>query len=310
MSERIHDDEVDTSATVVHSLLAQQLPELAGRSLTYLRNSGTVNAMWRVNCADGRDAVVRLPRTADFARGVDKEARLLPSLAESALIDLVAIPTLRHLGEPTDAFPLRWLVLDWLAGDDAWTRRDDLAMRELADQLAEIVGAIGELTTIDAPDRRAGQRGGPLLPMLDRLDRWLSDPQWNAESLVDVQAVRRCADVCREAADEPVDRRFVHGDLIPGNLLVTKGTLSAVIDWGGCGYGDWAQDLGPAWSVLDRAGGQRFRAALKPDPSTWLRAKAFELEQAVGGVLYYTPRDHPLADVMGWTLDRVLNDSE
>jgi len=140
---------------------------------------------------------------------------------------------------------------------------------------------------------------------LAALDGWLDDPAWSAGDLVDVAAIRRCADECREASDI-VERVFVHGDLIPGNLLTTDGRLSAVIDWGGAGYGDPAQDLAPAWSVFDGRARDAFVEAMGADDETWLRARAFELEHAVGGIVYYAPRGHPLADVMRRTLDRLL----
>ncbi len=39
----------------------------------------------------------------------------------------------------------------------------------------------------------------------------------------------------------------MHGDLLPGNLLVGNGRLSAVIDFGGLNVGDPACNLQPAW---------------------------------------------------------------
>lgn len=108
--------------------------------------------------------------------------------------------------------------------------------------------------------------------------------------------------------DDTVDTRFVHGDLIPGNLLVRSGRLSAIIDWGGAGHGDPAQDLAPAWSVLDRRSRNVFRLAVGADDATWVRARTIELEHAVGGVLYYVPRRHVLGEVMARTLRRILDD--
>ena len=49
----------------------------------------------------------------------------------------------------------------------------------------------------------------------------------------------------------------MHGDLLPGNLLVVDGRLSAVIDFGGLNVGDPACDLQPAWNVF--AGDSRAR---------------------------------------------------
>ena len=146
------------------------------------------------------------------------------------------------------------------------------------------------------------------MPLLERLDRWLDDPRWHAADLIDVAAVRRCAERTREIADAAVADRFVHGDLIPGNVLVTGGRLAAIIDWGSAGYADPAQDLTPAWALFDGNARQIFRDATSADDASWLRARAFALEQAVGGVLYYTPRRHPLGDVMARTLGRILGE--
>ena len=99
---------------------------------------------------------------------------------------------------------------------------------------------------------------------------------------------------------------FVHGDLIPGNLLVDCGSLDAIIDWGGAGWGDLAQDLAPAWAVFNGAARSEFREAMHVDEATWIRGRAFELEHAVGGVLYYVPKRHPLGDVMARTLGGIL----
>ncbi|MBL0004715.1 MAG: hypothetical protein IPP00_12255 [Actinomycetales bacterium] len=42
------------------------------------------------------------------------------------------------------------------------------------------------------------------------------------------------------------------------------------------------------------------------DDDSWLRARGYALQQAVAGVIYYTPRRHPLADVMRRTLHAIL----
>jgi len=42
--------------------------------------------------------------------------------------------------------------------------------------------------------------------------------------------VRRLAAEALEFSTEPVVTGFTHGDLIPGNLLIDHGRLSAIID--------------------------------------------------------------------------------
>lgn len=308
MPERLHDDEPDTSEATVRALLDAQCPGWSGHSMSYLRNSGTSNALWRVRVPDAEDVVVRLPRRTEAVASISLEAELLPLLVKTALADVVDMPRLRHVGEPEEVFPHRWAVLGWIDGSDAWSARSDLDLDILATDLARAIRSIGGLRGMPAPDRDPGERGGPVGPVLRRLDWWLDDPRWNASDLIDVASVRRRAAESAEVGGEPVAAGFVHGDLIPGNLLTEGSRLSAIIDWGSAGYGDPAQDLAPAWAVFDRRSRQVFKDAIEVDDATWLRARAFELEHAVGGVLYYTPRDHPLGDVMARTLRRILDE--
>ncbi|MEM7287944.1 MAG: phosphotransferase [Actinomycetota bacterium] len=311
MEDRIHDHELDTSEGIVRALLASQLPAWADATMARLDSSGTTNALWRLTGADGSRAVARLPRMESGAAGIETESALLPALAATDLGRRFRLPELVHVGRPQDAYPLPWLVSTWLDGEDLWTLRDAPAARshELADDLAAIVASIGSLQGLAAPDRAPGSRGGPLRELLEQLRRWLEDPRWRAADLVDVAAIGRLADEAAEVADGPTPRRFVHGDLIPGNLLVSDGRPTAIIDWGGAGHGDPAQDLAPAWSILDHDLRRRFRDAVGADDATWLRARTIELEHALGGVLYYRPRGHALGDVMARTLDRILDDS-
>jgi aminoglycoside phosphotransferase (APT) family kinase protein len=308
VAERIHDDELDTSELTVRVLLASQRPEWSDATISYLRTSGTDNAMWRVHLPDDEDVVLRLPRRTRAARTISLELDLLPRFPDSPLARVVATPTVRHVGEPDEVFPHQWAALGWLDGTDAWSARHDLEphLGRVALDLARAVRTLRELRDLPAPVREPGYRGGPLEPLLARLDRWLDDPAWNADRLIDVRAVKQSAAESGEVAGERVDLCFVHGDLIPGNLLVARQALTAIIDWGSAAYADPAQDLAPAWAVLNETSRRVFREAVEADDATWLRARAFALEQAVGGVLYYRPRRHPLADVMARTLHRIL----
>ena len=154
------------------------------------------------------------------------------------------------------------------------------------------------------PDPSAGRRGGGLATLDEDLEEWLDE----AGGLVDVDAVRGSWQESRAAADWDGRAVLSHGDLIPGNLLVQGGRLSAVIDWGGAGAGDPALDLIPAWAVVDGQAAARFRGAVAVDDDMWLRARGYAPQQALAGVAYHTPRRHPLAQVMGRTLASILPD--
>lgn len=51
---------------------------------------------------------------------------------------------------------------------------------------------------------------------------------------------------------------WIHGDLLPFNLLVHEAVLTAVIDFGGLGVGDPATDLLPTWSCFTVDARERF----------------------------------------------------
>ena len=307
----IHDDEPDTSELIVRSLLETECPNWAHLPVEYLATSGTDNAMWRIHVEAGPDMVVRLPRRPGAAASVLQETTVLQQLERESIGSIVQTPKVRHIGAPHDVFAHHWSVLEWIDGDDAWTLRHELDSRSLhalADDLAAAVDAIGTVGAHDVRPRSPGQRGGPLLALLDRLSNWLDSSEWNAENFFDVSAVRRLASEAYEVVDEAVNEGFVHGDLIPGNLLVDGGRLTAIIDWGGAGRGDTAQDLAPAWAVLDASQRAAFKAAVGADEAAWIRGRTFELEHAVGGILYYVPKGHPLGDVMTRTLERILDE--
>jgi len=311
VTERIHDDEPDTSEPVARALLEEECPQWARSRLEYLTTSGTDNAMWRVRLDHGPDVVLRLPRRPRAAAGVAQEVAVLQQLKAASIGSIVTTPTVRHVGRPHEVFPHHWSVLEWIGGADAWTLRNSLDGRPLdalANDLARAVTAIAEVNADGVRQRPPGSRGGPLRPLLDRLGGWLDGPEWNAASLIDVDAVKRLAAEAHEVVDEPVTEGFVHGDLIPGNLLLDGHRLTAIIDWGGAGRGDTAQDLAAAWSVLTAAERPAFKESVGADEAAWIRGRTFELEHAVGGVLYYVPRAHPLGDVMTRTLGRILGD--
>lgn len=304
----LHDGEADTEQETVAALLRHQAPEFATLPLVRISgtdgNTGTDNVLYRL----GSDFLVRLPRTASAATGLHTEARLLPRLRQALP---TAIPEVVHEGTATERYPHPWAVLRWLPGVDAWTARAGLTGAQgmrLAEDLAQVVSALWELPRAAYTDavatRGPGRRGGGLAALTDDLQEWLAD----AGGLVDVDAVRGSWQESLTAADWDGRTVLSHGDLIPGNLLVQGDRLSAVIDWGGAGAGDPALDLIPAWDVLDGHAAARFREAVAVDDDSWLRARGYSLQQAVAGVVYYTPRRHPLADVMRRALEAILRD--
>jgi aminoglycoside phosphotransferase (APT) family kinase protein len=98
---------------------------------------------------------------------------------------------------------------------------------------------------------------------------------------------------------------WIHGDVSAGNLLVTRGRLSAVVDFGCAGVGDPACDLAIAWTLFSGESRKAFRSALPLDPGTWARGKGWALWKALI-TLAGQRRSSPLEEAK---VRRVLNEA-
>jgi aminoglycoside phosphotransferase (APT) family kinase protein len=108
-------------------------------------------------------------------------------------------------------------------------------------------------------------------------------------------------------ADPPV---WIHGDILPTNLLVQQGRLSAVIDFGALGVGDPACDLQVAWNLLSLRSREVFRAALGVDEAAWVRGKGWALSVGLIALPYYYISNPVLAGIARRTIDAVLADNQ
>lgn len=264
---QLHADEVPVDADLVGRLVRAQFPEWAGVAITPVTSTGTDHAVFRL----GEELAVRLPRIGWAVEQAAKERAWLPRLARSLPVEL---PLPVALGEPDLGYPWPWSVCRWLDGDDAQGSRVDPG------ELARFLVALRGVDPAGAPST-AGRRGGGLAPFDASTRAGIAALQ----DEIDADRALEIWEAALAAPPAPV-RTWVHGDLLPGNLIVRAGHLTGVIDWGSSGLGDPACDLATAWSFdpQDRAG---FGAALGADDDAWARARGTALSQAVAFIPYY-----------------------
>ena len=101
---------------------------------------------------------------------------------------------------------------------------------------------------------------------------------------------------------------WLHGDLHPANVLVDRGRVSAVIDFGDITAGDPATDLSIAWMLLTREARAGLRSSAGDvDDATWARARGWALALAVA--ILSSSADNPVMHGVGRrTLEAVLRD--
>jgi aminoglycoside phosphotransferase (APT) family kinase protein len=269
----MHPDELEVDEILVRRLLAEQFPEWAGLPLRRVRSSGTVNAMYRL----GDARVVRLPFVESGSGGIDREAAWLPRLAAHLPI---RIPAVHGVGAPAEGYPCPWLVLDWIPGD-----HPDPARLPRPEALAtELAGFVLALRAIDPANAPRGHRGFSL----GRFDDAVRVSLHAARDLIDESALVGVWDDALRAEPYAGPPVWVHGDLLPANVLLRSGSLDGVLDFGAAGVGDPAADLIAAWSILP--GGEprdRFRRALAADEAAWSRGRGYAILQAAVALPYY-----------------------
>jgi aminoglycoside phosphotransferase (APT) family kinase protein len=270
----MHPDEVQTDADLVRRLLAGQFPHWANLPLELVVSYGTDHDIYRL----GDHLAVRLPRIGWATRQAALEAHWLPQFAP--LLPL-AVPVPLAQGTPADGYPFEWSVYEWLRGANANGTLAD--MEQAAVDLAAFIKALRTIATAGAHPRTPGSRGGPLIEGDAQVRRAIVA----LGNRIDGKAALRAWEESLAAPAWDGPEVWVHGDLLPGNLLVVDGRLSAVIDFGGLNVGDPACDLQPAWNVFSGSSRARFRAELAVDDASWLRGRGWALSQALSALPYY-----------------------
>ncbi len=279
-TRRMHADEVDIDASLVRRLVSGQFPRWADLPLERVESSGTDNAMYRL----GEDMAVRLPRIGGAADTVDREQRWLPRLAP---LLPVAVPTPLGKGHPAEGYPWHWSVFRWLDGTNPVAGR--VAEPDvLAKDLAEFVTALRRIDPADGPP--AG-RGAPLATRDAPTRAAIED----LHGLVDTGAVTAAWEEALRIPEWSGGPAWVHGDLSPGNALLTDARLSGVIDFGCAGVGDPTVDLIVAWNLLPADARDVFRAALGIDDATWARGRGWALSISLIQLPYYRNTNPALA---------------
>jgi aminoglycoside phosphotransferase (APT) family kinase protein len=291
----MHAGEVGTDAALVRRLLARQFPHWADLTIDPVVSYGTDHDIYRL----GDHLAARLPRIGWATGQAAKEAEWLPKLAPHLPL---AVPVQLTIGRPAEGYPFEWSVYEWLPGVNANGTIDDLD--QAAADLAAFVNALRQVDTTDAHLRPTGGRGAPLAELDNQVRRSIAELGDRIDSDATVRSWEESLDASRWDGEEV----WVHGDLLPGNLLVVAGRLSAVIDFGGLNVGDPACDLQPAWNVFAGDSRTRYRSELGADDSSWLRGRGWALYQAVSALPYYWDTNPGMIRQASHALAQVLAD--
>ena len=284
-------------AQLAARLVASQFPHWAHLPIAPSDVAGWDNRTFRL----GTELSIRMPSHSAYVAQVDKEHRWLPRLAPRLPFE---VPRPIARGEPGDGYPFPWSVYGWIEGEDAAVDRID----DLTAFAEDLAGFLRALQTIDAtggppPGPHNFFRGGPLAT-------------YDQETRTALAAVRgRRAATALAVWEEALASAWrgapvwVHGDVAAGNLLVTRGRLTGVIDFGCLGVGDPACDTTIAWTLLAERSRSAFRAALGLDQDTWRRGRGWALWKALITLADALDNSSDASEAE-YVIDQVLDDHE
>ncbi|HEV2372175.1 MAG TPA: aminoglycoside phosphotransferase family protein [Streptosporangiaceae bacterium] len=284
----MHPGQLAVPLETARELVDEQFPAWRDLPIRAVNSQGTVNAIFRI----GDQLAARFPLQpgdpGQIRRWLESEAR-----AASELTGHTRFPTPEPvaLGDPGAGYPLPWSVQTWLPGVTA-TDDDPGQSVGFAHDLAEFIHGVRGIGTGGRTFSGKG-RGGNLRSH----DTWMETCFQQSGQLLDVPRLRRMWEVFRALPRRGADV-MSHGDLMPGNVLVSGGRLAGVIDVGGLGPADPALDLVGAWHLLEAGPRQVLRNDLGCDDLEWERGKAWAFQQAVGAVWYYA-ETNPAMNQMG-----------
>jgi aminoglycoside phosphotransferase (APT) family kinase protein len=290
----MHSDELEVTDGIVRRLVDEQFPRWSDLPLRAVPR-GTVNAVYRL----GADLCVRVPRRAEWAAGLEQEVRWLPVLAPNLP---VPVPEPVAVGAPSSEYPTPWAVYTWLDGIPMLqaARVDEAAV---AEGLAEFVNA---MQRIDVPPDPPASNRRLALPELDGSVR-ASIPGLAPDG-IDVAAVTTAWERAVAAPSWSGSRVWLHGDLMPTNLLVrADGGLAGVLDFGTCTAGDPACESLLAWMTLTSSSRVRYRELIGADDATWARARGWALAFSVLAAPYYRQTFPEFAGVARRAIAEVLS---
>lgn len=289
----MHANQLHVSVEMVHELVGEQFPRWRDLPIRRVAEQGTVNAIFRI----GDRLTARFPLVSTDVESLESEAAAARELAGATRFPT---PEPVAMGEPGAGYPLPWSVQTWLSGTVA-TDADPGESVPFARDLAEFIHGVRNIPTCGRTFSGHG-RGGDLRTH----DEWMETCFQNSEGLLEVPRLRRMWTELRELPRGSTADVMNHGDLIPGNVLVSDGRLAGVIDVGGFGSADPALDLVAAWHLLEAGPLRVLRETLGCNDLEWERGKAWAFQQAMGAAWYYIESNPPMSLMGRRTLARIM----
>ncbi len=222
------------------ALLKRHLPELAFREAQLLQSSGQFN---HVLCLDER-WIFRFPKSDGAAADLARELQTLPRLAGRLPLPIPAPRFHTNDGAGLPLFMGYPLILGapLLREKFAAIQADDAILECIARDLAQFLRTLHAIPPAELGLMPSGESARDEWARLGDAMRAKLFPYMRGDARE--QVARNFERALNDADLWRYSECLIHGDFGTGNILYRDGRISGIIDFGFCGPGDPAQDLG------------------------------------------------------------------
>ena len=271
-------------------LIRRHLPDFAAERAQLLHSSGQFNTVLCVN----DEWIFRFPKSPDVAAELAQELQILPRLQGKLPFP---IPNPQVEARDPVSGQLLFMAYPLLPGEPlqrnlfAELEHDNSIVKQLANDLATFLQA---LHGISPAALRLESRGE------DARQAWAQiydDVQEKLYAHMRADAQQAVSRNFKAALDDQSLWRFdvclIHGDFGTGNILCGDGRISGIIDFGFCGIGDPAQDLGALISSYGEPFVERVMGHYPALREGLRRARFYRQNYALIQALYALRDDNP-----------------
>lgn len=206
---------------------------LQSRAVRRLPSVGIFNAIFAV----GDEIVLRVPRQHPaFIEAARKEALAVPAARSAG----VRTPALLVFDDTLDLLPVPYSLYERVHGETLeLLRAEPEATKEAYRELGR------DLAFLHSGVKSTGKVAQLQLEALPEPDAWpeeLADQGYLG--VLDARWLSGWLSYLKQRASAPPTSVFRHGDIQATNVMVgSTGAYLALLDWGGCGWGDAAHDF-------------------------------------------------------------------
>jgi aminoglycoside phosphotransferase (APT) family kinase protein len=300
-NNQMHKNELKMNLVDVRKMLQEQCPNFSNLPLVEIRSIGSSHSLIRL----GDEFVLRLPKLMGTEDNIEKEFHWVPYLAHEILNSKkmktpvsFSVPIFK--GGPCELFQASWLISKWNMGiNPEYEKTNEYEL--LAFELANFLNAFHQIKVL--PDAPHSRRGQPIINVDETMRKSIGQICHEFDS----NSLTKLWDESLKIPNWKLNPVWVHGDLLPTNILTLNNHLNAVIDFSDVGIGDPACDLIIAWGLFNEESRDIFKKALKGiDEETWLRGCARALSIAVIMLPYYKNSNPHLAQLSRRIINQII----